>query len=103
MRTNLLIISMLTVSLVAFGQEDQLKPNLPGAVIIEGRVGAKMDSCIRNGVMAVDYGLYSAPFRDHGDDTGPKFQGDHSTFTDGNPGYPGEGWADQLLFPGKHF
>jgi DUF1680 family protein len=55
---------------------DPLYPNLPANSRIEGFLGQRMDSCIKNGVMAADYHLYSAPFREHADDSGPKFQGE---------------------------
>lgn len=49
---------------------DQLNPPSYSSVKIEGRVGKILDSCIQNGVMAVDYGLYSIPFRDKSDEGG---------------------------------
>ncbi len=76
MRPTFLIISMLTFSVVVLGQQDKLMLTSPGAVTIDGFVGAKMDSCIKNGVMAVDYSLYSTPFLEHADDAGPRFQGE---------------------------
>jgi len=49
---------------------DQLNPPSFSSVRIEGRIGQIIDSCIVNGVMAVDYGLYSIPFRDKTDEGG---------------------------------
>ena len=54
---------------------DQLKPSSFSTVRMEGRVGQIIDSCIQNGVMAVDYGLYSLPFRDK-TDKGGMFRGE---------------------------
>lgn len=55
---------------------DQLKPGSPSNSHIKGYVGNRIDSCIINGVMGVDYHLYSIPFKDHSDDEDPKFKGE---------------------------
>ncbi|MEN8157950.1 MAG: beta-L-arabinofuranosidase domain-containing protein [Bacteroidota bacterium] len=55
---------------------DKLNPNALPDSEIRGYVGSRMDSCIQNGVMRVDYGLYSAPFRDHTDHISPNFKGE---------------------------
>jgi DUF1680 family protein len=52
---------------------DHLYPS--SGALIEGRIGELMDSCIKNGVMSADYGLYSIPFRDK-TDRGGLFQGE---------------------------
>lgn len=44
--------------------------------MIEGVLGERIASCIQNGVMEVDYGLYSLPFRDHSDIESPQFKGE---------------------------
>ena len=49
---------------------DQLNPPSYSGMRIVGRLGQIIDSCIVNGVMAVDYGLYSVPFRDKTDEGG---------------------------------
>lgn len=54
---------------------DRLKPPVYSDANIEGRAGQLIDSCIRNGIMAVDYGLYSVPFRDK-TDKGGMFRGE---------------------------
>lgn len=54
---------------------DKLSPIPYKNVHIEGMLGQKIDSCIKNGVMAVNYHLYSIPFRDKSD-KGGLFQGE---------------------------
>lgn len=54
---------------------DKLHPPVFSAAKIEGRIGQAMDSCIQNGVLAVDYELYTIPFRDK-TDKGGSFQGE---------------------------
>ena len=49
---------------------DQLFELASGACKIEGYLGQRLDACIGNGVMAADYDLYVAPFRDRSDDAG---------------------------------
>ncbi len=52
---------------------DLLKPG--SGANIDGRIGGLLDSCILNGVMSADYGLYSIPFRDK-TDRGGMFRGE---------------------------
>jgi uncharacterized protein len=54
---------------------DQLEPLPAGSSIIYGFLGEKLDQCIVNGVMAKDYELYIAPFRNRDDDPG-RWQGE---------------------------
>jgi uncharacterized protein len=51
-------------------KEDVLSPAKLSSARIEGVVGQKIDSCIVNGVMAKNYGLYTVPFRDKLDNGG---------------------------------
>jgi len=57
-------------------EKDQLWPNALENSSLKGRVGSIMDSCINNGVMGVDFHLYSIPFSDHTDDDDPQFKGE---------------------------
>ncbi|MEN8201177.1 MAG: beta-L-arabinofuranosidase domain-containing protein [Bacteroidota bacterium] len=80
----LLVSLFLLLGLAAQGQiktpgllvTDELSPNVLANSHIDGFLGSRMDSCIQNGVMTVNYGLYSAPFRDHTDDVSPNFKGE---------------------------
>ena len=54
---------------------DKLHPPVFSGVEIKGRIGLAMDSCIQNGVMAVDPGLYTLPFRNK-TDKGGTFRGE---------------------------
>ena len=56
--------------------DDKLQSGLAANVRIGDHLGNLMDSCIQNGVMGVDYHLYSIPFSDHTDDHDPKFKGE---------------------------
>ncbi|MGC9354027.1 MAG: beta-L-arabinofuranosidase domain-containing protein, partial [Mariniphaga sp.] len=56
-------------------KNDALSPLPLGAIGLEGYVGEKIDSCIKNGIMAKDYSLYLTPFRERNDDPG-YFQGE---------------------------
>lgn len=58
--------------------QDKLSPSPLSSTRIEGVVGQKIDSCIKNGVMAKNYGLYTIPFRDK---------------LDNNGGFAGEFWG----------
>ncbi len=50
--------------------QDVLSPVPLSGIRIEGVVGQKIDSCIKNGVMAKNYKLYTIPFRDKSDNEG---------------------------------
>jgi DUF1680 family protein len=50
--------------------QDAFIPASRGNTKIEGHLGRRLDTCIRNGVMAADYSLYLVPFRDQTDDGG---------------------------------
>jgi DUF1680 family protein len=54
---------------------DRLHPPVFSDVEIRGRIGQAMDSCIQNGVMAVDPGLYTLPFKNK-TDQGGSFRGE---------------------------
>jgi len=54
---------------------DVLSPIAEANVIIKGHLGKAVDSCIRNGVMKVDYELYIKPFAEKSDEGGA-FQGE---------------------------
>ncbi len=56
--------------------DDKLQSGLAANARIGDHLGSLMDSCIQNGVMGVDYHLYSIPFSDHTDDHDPKFKGE---------------------------
>ena len=60
----------------SYNTGDHLKPFGLKGVSIGGYLGARMDSCIRNGVMTVPWSLYSTPFRNHSDDESPQFKGE---------------------------
>ncbi|MDP4185390.1 MAG: glycoside hydrolase family 127 protein [Bacteroidota bacterium] len=49
---------------------DKLSPLSQGAVSMKGFLGQKIDSCVKNGVMAKDYNLYISAFKDRPDDSG---------------------------------
>ena len=80
-----IILSFLSV-LTAQGQEGELKsyyklgdPLLapgPGMVGLDGMLGARIDACIQNGVMAVDHALYEKPIQKHTDNVSPQFKGE---------------------------
>lgn len=59
----------------AYVVNDKLHPFLYDNVLIDGIIGQAIDSCIINGVMAVNHTLYTVPFRDH-TDRGGMFQGE---------------------------
>jgi DUF1680 family protein len=71
----LLLAAQHGVPASALRVEDRLIPAAYAGVTMEGRVGQVIDSCIRNGVMAVDYSLYAIPFRDK-TDRGGGFRGE---------------------------
>ncbi|MBE0652832.1 MAG: glycoside hydrolase family 127 protein, partial [Bacteroidales bacterium] len=54
---------------------DKLYPSDYLNAEIGGMLGQSIDSCIKNGVMAVNYPLYTLPFKDH-TDKGGMFQGE---------------------------
>ncbi len=56
--------------------DDKLQSGLAAKARIGDHQGSLMDSCIQNGVMGVDFHLYSIPFNDHTDDNDPKFKGE---------------------------
>ncbi len=56
--------------------DDKLQSGLAVNARIGDHLGKLMDSCIQNGVMGVDYHLYSIPFHDHTDDVDPMFKGE---------------------------
>jgi len=76
----LIIISLFYISIKAIAQpgrtaqviveQDLLSPAVLSSVKIEGIVGQKIDSCIKNGVMAKNYGLYTIPFKSKLDNGG---------------------------------
>jgi DUF1680 family protein len=51
-------------------KQDILSPAILSSVKIEGIIGQRIDSCIKNGVMAKKYELYTIPFRDKLDNGG---------------------------------
>jgi DUF1680 family protein len=71
----LLLAAQRGVPDAALQVKDRLIPAAYAGVALEGRIGQLVDSCIRNGVMAVDYGLYAIPFRDK-TDRGGGFRGE---------------------------
>ncbi|RED85414.1 beta-L-arabinofuranosidase domain-containing protein [Cohnella phaseoli] len=50
--------------------KDKLVRPEMGKVILEGYLGKRIESCIRNGVMAAQHSLYAIPFREKTDDDG---------------------------------
>lgn len=72
--TYLMILFLFCASHISTAQvivkQDVLSPAILSSVKIEGVVGQRIDSCIKNGVMAKKYDLYSIPFRDKLDNGG---------------------------------
>jgi DUF1680 family protein len=50
--------------------QDQLLPSPAGTTKITGYLGDKLDTCIRNGIMAADFTRYIVPFSDKTDEGG---------------------------------
>ena len=73
-----IVLAMMLLPLLSQGKvpggtmviHDQLKPTPASSVSIGGYIGARLDSCIRNGVMSRDYHLYSIPLREKTDKGG---------------------------------
>jgi DUF1680 family protein len=66
-----------TAILVAFAAQDQLALSGPGTVQIEGWLGARLDACITNRILAQDVGRLIAPFREREEEGGGDWRGEY--------------------------